>query len=174
MALGAILLLLAVVSAEPTTTQNSGTTLTTTTTVLSLAAVGQIYTKDADAFGQVLDQWNAAVQTPKQDAIDNLSVPDQQQVEALLDPLIAAGNRLVVQLQQLSVPTAVRSDLKTEVGALSAFIGDEKEVIALWPAAQSVTQQGEADVSRLNAAAAAVALDLHVTLTSVPEGPSGS
>jgi hypothetical protein len=27
------------------------------------------------------------------------------------------------------------------IGDLSAFVGDEKEVIALWPAAQSVTVQ---------------------------------
>jgi len=117
-----------------------------------------------DAFGRALETWNVAYVNLQQTApVTGITTA---QVTSLDTPLINAGNKLINQLQQLSVPSAIRRDFDEVIGDLSAFIGDEKNVIATWPDAQAASQQGTADVARLNSAGAILAADLHVTLTT--------
>lgn len=170
--LGALALAVLVIRQPTSTTTATATPATATATstpVVSLASVAQQYTGYMDTFGQALQQWNVAEAKFKQTALQTDLVPTTAQVSALETPLITAGNRLIVELQQMSVPPSIHSDFTTLVGDLSAFVGDEKEVIAEWPNAQVAGTQGTADVSKLNAAAAVLATDLHVTLTTTPQ-----
>jgi hypothetical protein len=139
-----------------------------TTTTVSLTSAAETYTKYAAPFGRALEQWNTRWSEFKQTTSQSGVVPTDAQVSAVETPVIDAANRFIMKLEQMTVPGNIRADLHNEIGDLSAFVGDEKEVNALWPASESVTLRGEADVARLNAAASVFAADLHVTLTTTP------
>jgi hypothetical protein len=139
-----------------------------TTTAGSLTSAAETYIKDAAPFGRALEQWNTRWSKFKKTTSQSGVVPTDAQVSAVETPVIDAANRFIVKLEQMTVPGNIRADLHNEIGDLSAFVGDEKEVNALWPASESVTLRGEADVAKLNAAASVFAADLHVTSTTTP------
>ena len=132
-----------------------------TTTTVSLTSAAKAYTKCAAPFRRALEQWNTRWSEFKQTTSQSGVIPTDAQVSAVETPVIDAANRFIVKLEQMTVPGNIRADLHNEIGDLSAFVGDEKEVNALWPASESVTLRGEADVARLNAAASVFAADLH-------------
>jgi hypothetical protein len=144
------------------------TSANSTTTTVSLTSAAETYTKYAAPFSRALKQWNVRWSEFKQTTSHSGVVPTDAQVSAVESPVIDAANRFIVQLEQMSVPRNIRADLHNVIADLSAFVGDEKEVNALWPASESVTLRGEADVARLNAAASVFAADLHVTLKTTP------
>ena len=84
------------------------------------------------------------------------------------DPAARSANRFLVELERMSVRRQIRGDLRHEIGDLSAFIGDETEVNALWPASESVTLRGRAELAKLNAAASVFGADLHVASAAGP------
>ena len=78
----------------------------------------------------------------------------------MTNPVISAIQTTVNNLSDLSVPTSIKGDVRSLIAALSAFEGDEREVVLEWPNAQSVQAQGTEDVAKVNAASALVKADL--------------
>jgi hypothetical protein len=136
------------------------------TTIVGQTSASSTYDKYAAPFHRALEKWNTGWAEINRTTAHSGVIPTSAQVSAIETPLLVAANRLLAELERMSVRRHIRGDLRHEIGDLSAFIGDETEVNALWPASESVTLRGRADLARLNAAASVFGAELHVASTA--------
>jgi len=139
---------------------------TSPTTIVGQTSASSTYDKYVAPFHRALEKWNTGWAEINQTTAYSGVIPTSAQVSAIETPMLVAANRFLVELERMNVRRHIRGDLRHEIEDLSAFFSDETEVNALWPASESVTLRGRADLARLNAAASVFGADLHVASTT--------
>ena len=144
---------------SPTATSSTPTIASTTTSTTNLASLRSQYSAAVPALGQAIDTWHTEYAQLQSQAATTGHVSPAQ-IAAVTNPVIAAIQTTVNNLSNIRFPVSIESDVRSLIAALSAFEGDEREVVLEWPNAQSVQAQGTADVAKVNAASALVNADL--------------
>lgn len=119
------------------------------TTIVGQMSASSTYDRYAAPFRRAVEQWNKAWTEIDQTTAHSGVIPTSVQVSAVETPLLIAAHRFLAELERMSVRPHIQGDLRHEIGDLSAFIGDETEVNALWPASEPVTLRGKTDLARL-------------------------
>ncbi len=146
-------------TATTATTAAPATTIATTTSTTDLALLRSQYSAAVTPLGQAINTWHTEyAQLQSQAATTGYVSPGQ--IAAVTNPVITVMQTTVNNLSNISFPVAIESDVRSLIAALSAFEGDERQVVLEWPNAQSVQAQGTADVAKVNAASALVNADL--------------
>jgi hypothetical protein len=142
-------------TATTATTAAPATTIATTTSTTDLASLRSQWVAAVTPLDQAINTWHTEYAQLQSQAYVSPS-----QIAAVTNPVITVMQTTISNLSNLSFPVAIESDVRSFIAALSAFEGDERQVVLEWPNAQSVQAQGTADVAKVNAASALVNADL--------------